>query len=121
MSNANVDLELLQELIRSRRKADNLSLRDAADKIGISAPTLQRVEAGQAPNTASLVRIAEWLHVSLDDLVRRPRAAGVGKGTIAQIEVHLRADPHLDPQAAQAIAEAVQKLYAAYSKQRRSK
>ena len=120
MANADIDLELLQELIRSRRKADNLSLREAADTIGVSAPTLQRVEAGQAPNTASLLRIAEWLQVSLDDLIRK-KAAGGGKGTVAQIEVHLRADPHLDPQAAQAIAEAVQKLYAAYSKQRRNK
>jgi transcriptional regulator with XRE-family HTH domain len=121
MTHADVDVDLLRDLIRSRRKSESLSLRDAAEQIGISAPTLQRVEAGQIPNTASLIRIAEWLKLSIDDILRKAKERPSGTGTLAQIEVHLRADPHLDSDAAEAIAEAVQKLYAAYSKQPRRK
>jgi transcriptional regulator with XRE-family HTH domain len=121
MPSAEIDLELLQKLIRSRRKSDDLSLRDAAEQIGISAPTLQRVEAGQPPNTASLIRITEWLKLAIDDVLQKSKELQPGPGTLAQIEVHLRADPRLDSDAAEAIAEAVQKLYAAYSKQPRRK
>src|SRR5579862_2114930 len=121
MPHADIDFDLLQNLIRSRRKSEDLSLRDAAEQIGVSAPTLQRVESGQIPNTASLIRITEWLKVTLDDVLQKSKELQPGKGTLAQIEVHLRADPQLDPDAAEAIAEAVQKLYAAYSKQHRRK
>jgi transcriptional regulator with XRE-family HTH domain len=121
MTHADVDVQLLARLIRSRRKADALSLRDAAGQVGVSAPTLQRIEAGQLPNSANLVRLAEWLRVPLEDLVRPAKGRDPGAGTVARIEVHLRADPNLAPEAAEAIAEAVQKLYAAYSKQPRAK
>jgi transcriptional regulator with XRE-family HTH domain len=119
MSHADVDVDLLRDLIRSRRKSENLSLRDAAEEIGVSAPTLQRVEAGQIPNRASLIRLTEWLKLQLDDVLCKTKGRERGAGTLAQIEVHLRADPRLDSDAAEAITEAVQKLYAAYSKQHR--
>ena len=123
MPHTDVDVELLGDLIRSRRKSECLSLRDAAEQMGVSAPTLQRVEAGQQqPNSASLVRIAAWLQVPVDSVLRKPKGAPKHPAaTVAQIEVHLRADPNLPAGAAEAIAEAVQKLYAAFSKQPRAK
>jgi transcriptional regulator with XRE-family HTH domain len=121
MSQTDVDVLLLGDLIRSRRENEGLSLRDAAEEIGVSAPTLQRVETGQVPNTASLMRITSWLGVSLDDLRPGHKDRRSGPKTLAQIHVHLRADPNLDADAAEAIAEAVQKLYAAYAKQPRAK
>jgi transcriptional regulator with XRE-family HTH domain len=113
MANTDVDAELLGDLIRRRRKNGELSLREAADEIGVSAPTLQRVESGQIPNTSSLVRIAGWLGVSLGDLQKKGKGSEAKEGTI--IQVHLRAVQHLDPGAAEAIAEAVQKLYEVFS------
>jgi len=121
METADVDIELLSELLRSRREREALSLRDAAEEIGISAPTLQRIEAGQIPATSNLLRLLDWLQVQLSDLRPRKGKQKTSPGTVAQIEVHLRADPNLDPEAAEAIADAVQKLYAAYSKQRHSR
>jgi transcriptional regulator with XRE-family HTH domain len=121
MAYADVDTELLGDLIRRRRKTDGLSLRDAADQMGVSAPTLQRVEAGQPPNSANLVRIAAWLQLSVDALLRKEKKPADQLATVAQIEVHLRADPNLSPEAAEAIADSVQKLYAAFSKQNRPK
>ena len=119
MSHHEIDAHLLQKLVHSKRKAGEKSLREAAEEIGVSAPTLQRVENGQIPNTASLLQIVSWLQVSMEDLYRRTKARHGDAGTLAKIEVHLRADPNLDATAASAIAEAVQKLYAAYSNQPR--
>jgi transcriptional regulator with XRE-family HTH domain len=121
MSHADVDVDLLRELIRSRRKSENQSLREAAEQVGVSAATLLRMENGQIPNRASLIRITEWLQVPLDQVLQKPMPRPAHGGTMAQIEVHLRADPHLDSHAAQAITEAVQKLYAAFSSQARGK
>jgi transcriptional regulator with XRE-family HTH domain len=121
MTHADVDTELLGDLIRRRRKTDGLSLRDAADQVGVSAPTLQRVEAGQAPNSGNLIRIAEWLQLPVEEVLRKGKKPANHLATVAQIEVHLRADPNLSPDAAEAIADAVQKLYAAFSKQDRPK
>jgi transcriptional regulator with XRE-family HTH domain len=121
MTHADVNTELLGDLIRRRRKADGLSLRDAADQMGVSAPTLQRVEAGQPPNSANLVRITSWLQLPVEEVLRKGKKPTNPLATVAQIEVHLRADPNLSPEAAEAIADAVQKLYAAFSKQARPK
>ena len=121
MHSTDVDMDLLGALLKSRRDRDGLSLRDVAEQMGVSAPTLQRVEAGQQPNSANLVRIAAWLQISVENVLRKPKRAQTPKATVAQIEVHLRADPNLPPGAAEAIAEAVQKLYAAFSKQFRAK
>jgi transcriptional regulator with XRE-family HTH domain len=121
MTHADVDTELLGDLMRRRRKTDGLSLRDAADQMGVSAPTLQRVEAGQPPNSANLIRITKWLQLPVDEVLRKEKKPANQLATVAQIEVHLRADPNLPPDAAEAIADAVQKLYAAFSKQNRPK
>lgn len=121
MTHADVDTELLGDLMRRRRKTDGLSLRDAAEQMGVSAPTLQRVEAGQPPNSANLIRIAEWLQLPVEEVLRKGKRPANQLATVAQIEVHLRADPNLSPDAAEAIADAVQKLYAAFSKQNRPK
>jgi transcriptional regulator with XRE-family HTH domain len=107
MDATDVDMELLSELLRSRRDRDNLSLRDAAEEIGVSAPTLQRVESGQIPTAPNLLRILDWLHVQVADLRSKKSRSTSGRGTIAQIEVHLRADPALDARAAGAIVDAV--------------
>lgn len=119
MTHADVNTELLGDLVRRRRKTDGLSLRDAADQIGVSAPTLQRVETGQPPNSASLIRITEWLQLPVEEVLRKGKKSANQLATVAQIEVHLRADPNLSPDAAEAIADAVQKLYGAFSKQNR--
>jgi transcriptional regulator with XRE-family HTH domain len=119
MTYADVNADLLGELVRRRRKAEGLSLREAAEQMGVSAPTLQRVEAGQPPNSANLVRITGWLQIGVDDILKKGRKPAKDLATVAQIQVHLRADPNLSPDAAEAIADAVQKLYAAFSKQGR--
>ncbi len=121
MTHADIDTELLGDLIQRRRKTDGLSLRNAADQMGVSAPTLQRVEAGQPPNSTNLIRITKWLQLPVDEVLRKEKKPANKLATVAQIEVHLRADPNLAPDAAEAIADAVQKLYAAFSKQNRPK
>jgi len=104
-----VDMKLVGDLVRQKRKRENMSLREAAVQVRISAPTLQRVETGQLPTVSVLVRVADWLGVKVDDLRQRPSESP--RGTVAQIEIFLRADPNLDRKAAAAIANIVREVY----------
>lgn len=115
----NVDTALLSELVQEKRGRDGLSLRDAAAEIGTSAPTLQRIEAGQLPTASILLKLTDWLGITVDDL-RGPRNRAK-KGTVEQIEVFLRADPDLDKKAASAIANMVRAVYDGYTKSQKAK
>jgi transcriptional regulator with XRE-family HTH domain len=119
MAKKDVDTALLSELVAEKRKRDDLSLRDAAAEIGTSAPTLQRVEGGLLPTAATLIKIADWLGMTIDDL-RGPRRRDK-KGTVEQIEIFLRADPKLDKKAATSIANMVRAVYDGYAKSKKSK
>ncbi len=118
-ANRDVDTSLLSELVQEKRVRDGLSLREAAAKIGTSAPTLQRVEAGQLPTASTLMRLADWLGMTVDDLRGQPKRSP--QCTVEQIEVFLRADPKLDKKAASAIANMVRAVYDGYTKSQKSK
>jgi transcriptional regulator with XRE-family HTH domain len=110
-----IDMDLVSDLIQRRRSRERLSLRDAAREIGVSAPTLQRAEAKQVPKANALIRIADWLNVTIDDLRKKPRKSKE-RGTIERIEVSLRADPQLDHKSAAAIADIVRQVYDGFTK-----
>ena len=56
--------------IRALREAEGLSLRDLADRSGVSAPMLSQVERGETSPTLSVaVRIAAGLELAADDPV----------------------------------------------------
>lgn len=117
MTDKNMDTDLLGELLREKRARDDLSLRDAAAQIGTSAPTLQRVEGGQLPTASTLIKLADWLGMAIDDL--RSGRSRAQNGTVQQIEVYLRADPKLDKKAATSISNMVRAVYDGYTKSKK--
>ena len=120
MNPGEINAELVGELLRGKRRRECLSLRDAALEIGISAPTLQRIEVGQIPTASTLLKLADWLGVGLDDLQSTPKKAQ-RRDTIEQIEVLLRADPHLDSEAAATIASVARQVYDGFKRQKKSR
>lgn len=61
---------MLQDQIRTLRKAANLSQRQLAQKIGMSQQALAKYENGQAtPNPTTLSKLAHVLGVSVDHLL----------------------------------------------------
>src|SRR5438046_4019567 len=64
--------------VRSLRDAMGLSLRDLAERCGVSAPMLSQVERGETSPTLSVAsRIAAGLELSLSQLLRLDEAEGV--------------------------------------------
>ena len=64
--------------VRSLREAMDLSLRDLAERSGVSAPMLSQVERGETSPTVALAgRIASGLELTLSQLLRLDEGDGV--------------------------------------------
>ena len=64
--------------VRHLREAMDLSLRDLADRSGVSAPMLSQVERGETSPTLSVAeRIAAGLELTLSQLLRLDETEGV--------------------------------------------
>lgn len=74
-------LGAIHRMLRDRRKALGLNLRDAAEQIGISFNSLSRVERGLAPDSPALIAILAWLGFSVGWLDDDPDvdAAAIGE------------------------------------------
>src|ERR687898_3687161 len=66
-----VDTPAVGARVRALREAMGLSLRDLADRSGVSAPMLSQVERGEtSPTLAIAARIAAGLELTLSQLLR---------------------------------------------------
>lgn len=95
-------------MLKARRRARRLTLRDLADEIGVSLNTLSRVERGHLPDLKNFQRIVEWLEVPAERFLE---PVGEDVSTPEVIARHLRSDERLTPEAASTIADFVQEMY----------
>jgi transcriptional regulator with XRE-family HTH domain len=71
------DTPLLGARVRALREAEGLSLRDLAERSGVSAPMLSQVERGEtSPTVAVAERIAAGLDLRLSQLLRLDEGGG---------------------------------------------
>ena len=75
------------ERLRTRRRARNLSLRELADRLGVSPSLISQIERGRArPSVSTLFAIATELDASLDELLfndeERPGASPDASGRL---------------------------------------
>jgi transcriptional regulator with XRE-family HTH domain len=124
-----IDAVDLGDRVRAKRRSKKLSIREAAEQIGVSAPTISRVERGHLPERENLLRLARWAGVRIDpvlhDDARRVRNAlvhGPEASTVEAVELHLRADKNLSRNDAETLSEMFRLAYDALSgKQARTK
>ena len=70
-SEGRIGTETLGARVRALREAMDLSLRDLAERTGVSAPMLSQVERGEtSPTLAVATRIAAGLELTLSQLLR---------------------------------------------------
>ena len=118
-----LDPAQLATRVRAKRQAQNLSLRAAGRKLGMSAATLSRVESGNhLPERDHLLRLADWAGVPLDADSQRQRnqlVHGDDASTVEAVELHLRADKNLAPEDAEMLVQLVKTAYDQMSKRPR--
>lgn len=117
----------LGEYIKRKRQDDKLSLRQVAAATRVSPATLSRIENGVGtPDSATLARLASWLGIPLDRLMKGSLMTSAIEGsepiiyypsesTPDIVEAHLRADPNLKPETAKALAELFRVAYLQFS------
>lgn len=132
MAEATLNIVELGEYVKRKRQDEKLSLRDVAHKINVSASTLSRIENGiGTPDSATLARLASWLGIPLERLMRGSLMEGVSgeaseslqepviyfptESTPNIVEAHLRADRNLNPEMAKALAELFRVAYVQFS------
>jgi transcriptional regulator with XRE-family HTH domain len=112
------DYQLVRERLVQTRRRQNVTLRQAAQRTGISAATLSRFERGAGnPDLPTIDKLISWL-----ELDRAAVFAPSGRGkarpanTPDQVAVLLRADPKLDRGTAQALSRLFKSAYSEFSK-----
>jgi transcriptional regulator with XRE-family HTH domain len=81
-----------------REKRGKRHLREVAKIIGISAPTLMRIESGRVPDLETFGKVCKWLEIDPGDFLgfdsqKRRSAAGDAQADPAvQVSAHFRID-----------------------------
>ncbi|WP_462251152.1 helix-turn-helix domain-containing protein [Ekhidna sp.] len=102
---SSIDSSKLSHMIKSKRGKQGL--RAAAQEIGISAPTLSRIEQGNLPDIDTYVKICDWLNVSSDYFT-----SGVPEQNTQDLVVtSLRADKTLSPETVESLVNFINLAY----------
>lgn len=119
-----VKTQELGSAIKRRREELGLSLRDVADKTGVSASTLSRIENGTGkPDADNIARLTGWLDMPIDRVMNKQAASSdvepviyyPHEATPEIVEAHLRADKNLTPETANALSELFRVAYKQFS------
>lgn len=91
-----------------RKKRGEMKLRDTAAQIGISPPTLMRVENGRIPDVATFGKLCAWLQVDPGDFLgyKQKESKAPPTGTLS-ISAHFRADKTPKKETVNALAKMI--------------
>jgi transcriptional regulator with XRE-family HTH domain len=101
------DVNELGRLLKERRAT--LSLRQAAEKAGVSFSTFSRVEAGAQPDLTTFTSLCAWLGVPASRFFTPVVEREISP--LDQAITHLRTDPRLSDEAAAKISSVLRDLY----------
>lgn len=108
-----VDVEALYEALDLKRRGAELSWRDVAKAVGVSASTLTRMAQGASPDVEGFGKMVRWLGVPADDFISRPKDKSMKKADdlLVVVSRHLRASKELDAKSAKALESIIEAAY----------
>jgi transcriptional regulator with XRE-family HTH domain len=112
MPSIGIDRDLLASFLRNKMNEERISLRKAAELMGMSPATLSRLMSGSGSDyvadTSTLSAAANWLNKSLSDFEINKRPTG---SSLAEVEMHLHALPNITEADASAMMAVITALY----------
>ena len=68
-----IQLDRLARMLREKRDAEGLTLRDAADQVGMNNPVFYRYETEQVrrADAVSVALLSDWLGLTVEDFIVR--------------------------------------------------
>lgn len=110
-----IDVRELGGMLRARRHARRLTLRQVQDELNnsLTASSLSRLENGAVPDARNVAVLATWLGLPVSQIAWPGEAEGTEPPMDIPdvVEVHLRANKKLDPAAAEYLAWTFRRLY----------
>ncbi len=110
--------ERIALLVKAKQRESNLGTRASALAAGISAATMSRLarpDSNTLPDIGTLTKLSIWLDLSVSALLEEDHSQNATSNLKAStpdlVEVHLRADKNLAPEAAQALAQTFKAIY----------
>ena len=104
------DAEAFYSAIDAERRSRRQTWKRVAEEARVSASTLTRMAQGRRPDVDSMAALVAWSGLSADTFVRdeqtRPEP-----GSLSMISAYLKNDPHLTPEAADALDELMKATY----------
>lgn len=104
------DAEAFYTALDAERRSRKKTWKRVAEEARVSASTLTRMAQGRRPDVDSLAALVAWSGLKADAFVKdeheRPEP-----GSLAMISIYLKSDPHLTPEAADALDELVKVTY----------
>jgi transcriptional regulator with XRE-family HTH domain len=97
-----LSLSSLGAMVKKRRGAGKL--RETAVEIGISAPTLLRIESGRLPDLDTFGKICRWIEIDPGDFLGRPTQQPATARAETTISAHFKADKLPEPETLNALA-----------------
>ena len=104
------DSQGFYDALDATRRSRNLNWKQVAAQSGISASTLTRMAQGRRPDVDGLAALASWSGLKADDFVRSD-SQQTEPEPLAMISTYLKSDPHLSPEAADALDQLVKATY----------
>ena len=104
------DSQGFYDALDATRRSRNLNWKQVAAQSGISASTLTRMAQGRRPDVDGLAALASWSGLKADDFVRSDSQQSEPE-PLAMISTYLKSDPHLTPEAADALDQLVKATY----------
>ena len=98
------------DALDATRRSRNLNWKQVAAQSGVSASTLTRMAQGRRPDVDGLAALASWSGLKADDFVRSESQQSEPE-PLAMISTYLKSDPHLTPEAADALDQLVKATY----------
>lgn len=104
------DAEAFYSALDAERRTRRQTWKGVAEEAQVSASTLTRMAQGRRPDVDSMAALLTWSGLSADAFVRDQQARPE-PGTLSMISTHLKSDPNLTPEAADALDELVKATY----------
>ena len=118
MPETTIDVAAFYAALDAKRKEEDLSWRELAQKLEISPSTMTRMAQGRRPDVDAFATLLRWLGMSADAFMRPARKKKEEANAVAMISSYLRADRNMEPEVAEALEDIIKAAYRHMTKKR---
>ena len=116
MSTEKFDGEGFYAALDAERQSRKLTWKKVAEQAEVPASTLTRISQGRRPDVDTLASLCQWSGLDSGNFTRSSGSKNVDASPLAQITIHLRADPNLSKEGVQALEAIINAAYEQFRK-----